>query len=163
MSNFFAYPAFVSRYGDQVDAKGNPLVSARWQTIIINSAYVGSIIGVFLNGFITDWLGYRKTLIFTMVFMIGANFIPFFSTSLPMFLAGELIQGLPWGIFSTLGVSYAADICPLQLRGYMTSWVRIPGALFCAVRLHVKIHACTRARHHANCRASAVASRASRR
>ena len=52
-----------------------------------------------------------------MVFMIGAIFIPFFSTGLEMFLVGGIIQGLPWGVFQTLAISYAADLCPLQLRG----------------------------------------------
>lgn len=123
MSNFFAYTSFLERFGDEADLNGNPIVSARWQTIIINAAYVGSIIGVAINGFLSDWLGYRKTMLIAMIFMIGSIFIPFFATSLPMFLAAGLVQGLPWGVFSTLGVSYAADICPLQLRSYMTSWV----------------------------------------
>ncbi|KAH7160990.1 alpha glucoside transporter [Dactylonectria macrodidyma] len=125
MSNFWAYPAFVERFGDEVDNDGNSIVSARWQTIILNSTQVGSIIGLFINGIVTEWLGYRKTMIITMIAMIGAIFIPFFSTGLPMFLAGGIVQGIPWGIFQTLAVTYAADICPLKLRGYMTSWINM--------------------------------------
>lgn len=53
----------------------------------------------------------------SLVFMIGAIFIPFFSTGLEMFLVGGIIQGLPWGIFQTLAISYAADLCPMHLRG----------------------------------------------
>ncbi|KAG9250038.1 general substrate transporter [Emericellopsis atlantica] len=60
-------------------------------------------------------------MIATMIAMIGAIFIPFFSRGLPMFLAGGVVQGIPWGIFQTLDVTYAADICPLHLRGYTTS------------------------------------------
>ncbi|EXF80193.1 sugar porter family MFS transporter [Colletotrichum fioriniae PJ7] len=125
MSNFYAFPAFMKRYGDQVDANGDPLVSARWQTIINNGTQAGSILGLILNGIITEWIGYKKTMIVAMVAMIGAVFIPFFSNGLPMFLAGALIQGIPWGIFQTLAVTYAADICPMSLRGYMTSWVNM--------------------------------------
>lgn len=86
---------------------------------------VGSIIGLVINGWITEWIGYRKTMIVSMIAMIAAIFIPFFSNGLPMFLAGGLVQGVPWGIFQTLAVTYAADICPLALRGYMTSWINI--------------------------------------
>lgn len=31
--------------------------------------------------------------------MIAAIFVPVFSTSLPMLFAGELVCGIPWGIF----------------------------------------------------------------
>lgn len=59
-----------------------------------------------------------------MLMMIGAIFIPFFSTGLPMYVAGQIVQGIPWGIFQSLAVTYAADICPLSLRHFMTAWVR---------------------------------------
>lgn len=35
-------------------------------------------------------------MVVSMIVMIGAIFIPFFSTSLEMFLIGGIIQGLPW-------------------------------------------------------------------
>ncbi|KAG7139340.1 General alpha-glucoside permease like protein [Verticillium longisporum] len=123
MSNFYPFPMFQKRFGDQVDKDGNPLISAQWQTIINNSGQAGSILGLFINGVITEWIGYRWTMQVAMVAMIGAIFIPFFSTGLPMFVAGAVCQSIPWGIFQTLAVTYAADICPLALRHYMTSWI----------------------------------------
>lgn len=83
----------------------------------------GSILGLILNGWITERIGYRWTMQVSMVAMIAAIFIPFFSTGLPMFVAGAVCQSIPWGVFQTLAVTYAADICPLTLRHYMTSWV----------------------------------------
>jgi SP family general alpha glucoside:H+ symporter-like MFS transporter len=69
---------------------------------------VGCIIGLIINGYITEWFGYKKTMVISMLVMTGAIFIPFFSTSLEMFLVGGIIQGLPWGVFQTLAISYAA-------------------------------------------------------
>lgn len=72
-----------------------------------------------------------------MVAMCGAIFIPVFSTSLPMLFAGELVCGIPWGIFrkychevalirsETLSTAYAAEVCPMALRGYLTSFVNM--------------------------------------
>jgi len=60
-----------------------------------------------------------------MIVMIGTIFIPFFSKSLEMYLVGGILQGIPWGVFQTLAVTYAADICPMSLRGYMTSWINL--------------------------------------
>lgn len=69
-----------------------------------------------------------------MAFMAAAIFLPVFSTSLEMLFAAELVQGkssrpnvrllkgIPWGVFQTLTTAYAADIVPIQLRGYLTSY-----------------------------------------
>ncbi|KAG9252199.1 alpha glucoside transporter [Emericellopsis atlantica] len=125
MSNFYAYPAFKNHYGNQVDPDGGMLISATWQTAISNSTQAGSIIGLIINGIVTEWIGFKKSMIFFMVFLIGAVFIPFFSTGLPMFVAAGIVQGIPWGVFQTLAVTYAADICPVHLRTYMTSWINM--------------------------------------
>lgn len=42
MSNFYAYPTFKEKFGNQVDGNGDPLVSAQWQTIISNSGQVST-------------------------------------------------------------------------------------------------------------------------
>ncbi|KAL2106096.1 hypothetical protein VUR80DRAFT_7303 [Thermomyces stellatus] len=125
MSNFYAYPSFREKFGDQIDENGEPLISAQWQTIINNCGQAGSIFGLFLNGIINERIGYRWTMQVAMLLMIGAIFIPFFSTGLPMFLGGQIAQSIPWGIFQTLAVTYAADICPLSLRHFMTAWINI--------------------------------------
>ncbi|KAJ4322115.1 hypothetical protein N0V94_002583 [Neodidymelliopsis sp. IMI 364377] len=133
MNKFFAFEPFRNRFGDQVNPDGGMLVSSRWQTIILNGTQVGCILGLIINGYITEWIGYKKTMVVSMVVMTGAIFIPFFSTSLEMFLIGGIIQGLPWGVFQTLAISYAADLCPMHLRGYMTSWINmcwVIGGLF---------------------------------
>jgi len=40
-----------------------------------------------------------------------------------MLFVGNMICGFPWGIFQTLTTTYAAEICPMAMRGYLTSWV----------------------------------------
>lgn len=40
MNNFFPFPAFKNRFGDELDSDGGKLVSARWQTIILNGTQV---------------------------------------------------------------------------------------------------------------------------
>lgn len=39
-----------------------------------------------------------------MVAMIGTIFIPVFSTSLGMLLAGSFLMGIPWGIFRMFSI-----------------------------------------------------------
>lgn len=38
-------------------------------------------------------------------------------------LVAEILCGIPWGIFQTLTVTYASEVCPVALRGYLTTYV----------------------------------------
>lgn len=49
MNKFFAFTPFKNKFGDEVDAEGNKLVSARWQTIILNGTQVRHSIVVNLD------------------------------------------------------------------------------------------------------------------
>lgn len=40
MNNFFPFPAFKNRFGDEIDPDGGRVVSSRWQTIILNGTQV---------------------------------------------------------------------------------------------------------------------------
>jgi len=115
MNKFFAFEPFKNRFGDQENPEGGRIVSSRWQTIILNGTQVGCILGLIINGYITEWIGYKKTMVVSMVVMTCAIFIPFFSTSLEMFLIGGIIQGLPWGVFQVSqhdGLSrWKSDLC----------------------------------------------------
>lgn len=46
-----------------------------------------------------------------------------FLQSYPMLLAAEALIAFCWGIFQTLTASYAADLCPIGLRGFATSFI----------------------------------------
>lgn len=38
-------------------------------------------------------------------------------------LAAEILCGIPWGVFQTLTITYASEVCPVALRGYLTTYV----------------------------------------
>ncbi|ORY20425.1 putative general alpha-glucoside permease [Naematelia encephala] len=122
LSNFYAYPAFVSRFGYPA-SDGTYQIPARWQSGLGSAASCGQIIGLLANGVIAERIGYRKTMIAALFAMIGLIFIFFFATSLNMLLAAEFLCGIPWGIFQTLTTSYAAEVAPVALRSYLTTWV----------------------------------------
>jgi MFS transporter, SP family, general alpha glucoside:H+ symporter len=52
-------------------------------------------------------------------------FIVFFSKSLVQLLIGEILLGLPWGVFQTITTTYAAEVCPVALRAYLTTYVNL--------------------------------------
>ena len=52
-------------------------------------------------------------------------FLSFFAFNIQTLLAGQILCGLSWGIFSTLTTTYAAEVMPLNLRGYLTANVNL--------------------------------------
>lgn len=35
----------------------------------------------------------------------------------------EILCGIPWGVFQTLTITYASEVCPVALRGYLTTYI----------------------------------------
>ena len=57
--------------------------------------------------------------------MTGFIFILFFAESLAVFLIGQLFEGIAWGIFQTMTVAYAVEVCPVPLRHILTAYVNL--------------------------------------
>ncbi|KAH0286132.1 sugar transporter [Aureobasidium namibiae CBS 147.97] len=122
INSFYGQPQFQQRFGEQV-SPGKWAISAAWQSGLSNSAVVGQLIGLVLNTEFQDRFGSRHTMMFFMVWLVGAIFIPFFAPSLPVLAVGEALCGIPWGVFQTLSTSYASEVVPTVLRPYVTAYV----------------------------------------
>jgi len=83
LNNFFGFPQFKKKYGTQLP-NGSYEIPAPWQAGLSNGVIVGEIIGLFLNGYISDKIGYRYTLIgclslivcFTAIFFTAQTVCP---------------------------------------------------------------------------------------
>jgi MFS transporter, SP family, general alpha glucoside:H+ symporter len=130
INSFFAFPTFRRNYGTlhvPVDPNQQPThqISPAWQSGLTNAAVTGEILGLMLNGYLTDRFGYHKTMVFTLVWMSLFVFLAFFAVNIEMLLAAQVLCGLPWGIFQTLSTTYAAEVMPVVLRSYLTSNVNL--------------------------------------
>jgi SP family general alpha glucoside:H+ symporter-like MFS transporter len=47
-------------------------------------------------------------------------FISFFGKTLPIQLVGQILCGIPWGVYQTVTTVYASEVLPVNLRGYLT-------------------------------------------
>ena len=65
------------------------------------------------------------TLALCCVWSIGFVFVQFFSTSIGMLCAGEILGGLAYGFYVVIAPTYASEICPLALRGVLTASVNL--------------------------------------
>lgn len=55
--------------------------------------------------------------------IIGFTAIFFTAQNVQSLLVAEILCGIPWGIFQTLTITYASEVCPVALRGYLTTYV----------------------------------------
>ena len=124
IGNFFAFPVFQQAYGSFVPGHGYQ-ISPAWQTALPNGAITGEIIGLCLNGFLTDHFGYKKTVIAALIWLCMFVFLAFFGFNIQMLMASTVLCGLPWGVFQTLSTTYAGEVMPLTLRAYLTSNVNM--------------------------------------
>jgi SP family general alpha glucoside:H+ symporter-like MFS transporter len=117
LNNFFGFPQFKRKYGEQLP-DGTWEIPARWQAGLSNGVVVGEIIGLFLNGWISEAIGYRYTLIICLSLIICFTAIFFTAQTVVHILVAEILCGIPWGVFQTLTITYASEVCPVALRGY---------------------------------------------
>ncbi|KAJ5907605.1 hypothetical protein N7495_000287 [Penicillium taxi] len=122
VNNFYAFPQFNRKYGT-LSTDGTYQVSAAWQAGLSNGAYVGEIIGLLINGWASERFGYRYTIMACLVLVSAWTAIFFTAQSVHALLAAEILCGLPWGVFQTLTITYASEVCPVALRGYLTTYV----------------------------------------
>lgn len=118
----FAYAPFQRQFGNE-QPDGSYQLTADWQSGFSLGAFGGQIIGNHINGIIADRFGYRKTLIGTLVACSAFIFIIFFARSRVQLLIGWMVISIPWGIFQTITITYASEVCPLHLRAYLATYV----------------------------------------
>ncbi|KAK7425782.1 hypothetical protein QQZ08_007758 [Neonectria magnoliae] len=63
--------------------------------VAINGGMVGQIVGLCINGWISDRFGYRKSILGPQCLMIALIFILFFAQNIQTILAGKLLPGIP--------------------------------------------------------------------
>ncbi|PIA88421.1 Maltose permease MAL61 [Cercospora beticola] len=129
LSNFFAYPSFLIRYGQWVGITPQTPVgyqlTAEWQAGLSQGGGAGSIIGCLLAGVIVSRYGSKKAVLGALIALSLAVFVVFFAPNLPVLVLGEVLCGLPWGMLATTAPAYASEILPTALRTYMTSYTNM--------------------------------------
>ncbi|KAG6006882.1 hypothetical protein E4U21_006601 [Claviceps maximensis] len=124
ITSFYALPAFQRKYGDHLGS-GKYEIAAPWQTGLGMGNPIGQILGSLASSYPLHYLGRRKTLAICCCWSIGFVFIQFFATSIGMLCAGEILGGLAYGFYVVIAPTYASEVCPLILRGFLTTSVNL--------------------------------------
>lgn len=125
LKSFYGHPNFLRRFGVPADTEIGYVIPAAWQSGLSNGAAAGGILGLLLNGWAVDRFGPKKVMFAALVALTGIIFIMVFANSLTMLCVAQVLAGFPWGIFQTLSTAYASEVCPIHLRGYLTSYINL--------------------------------------
>ena len=123
LGSLFGFPAFVQRYGYQVGQTDQYTLTAQWQVALGMASNIGNVVGIAINGSLTERFGHKKVLHVALLALTGLIFIQFFAPNVQTLFAGQLLCGIPWGIFTTMGPAFASEVAPLALRSYLETWV----------------------------------------
>ncbi|KAJ6789112.1 hypothetical protein PWT90_08946 [Aphanocladium album] len=123
IGNLYATPQFKRDYG--YPYKDGYNIDAAWQTGLSMGSPVGQVVGAIFAAYPMDYFGRKITFTVCVLLTTGIIFIQFFSRSLPVLLAGELLAGLVLGMFVVIAPAYASEVCPTALRGHLTSYVNL--------------------------------------
>lgn len=125
LGSFFGYPTFRLRYGEYLDEDNGYQISSTWQQRFNCLAAVANIVGALLNGWATAKWGHRKVLIASLFWLSAFVFVVFFAPNIEVLLVGQILCNIPWGVFATTGPSYAAEVTPMAIRGYLTGYINL--------------------------------------
>ncbi len=99
LGNFYAMHSFASKFGHPaaiVDGEQTYQVDVTWQNALGNGTATAQIIGLFINGIVSERIGYRWTMIGALFLITCFIFVQFFAVNIQMLLAGYILSGLPW-------------------------------------------------------------------
>ncbi|KAH7102200.1 general substrate transporter [Auriculariales sp. MPI-PUGE-AT-0066] len=123
IGNLYATPQFQKDFGHLYQGEYN--IPAKWQTGLSMGNPVGQVVGALFAAYPMDYFGRKITFAACVLATAAVVFLQFFSGSLEVLLAGELLAGLILGQFVVIAPAYASEVCPTALRGHLTSFVNL--------------------------------------
>ncbi|GAA5843769.1 hypothetical protein JCM11251_006802 [Rhodosporidiobolus azoricus] len=124
LNSLYAAPVFQAKYGVQ-QPNGSYIIPTAWQSALSSGTNAALIIGIFIGAPLVDRYGYRLTMIGGLLWSFGFGFMILFSNDLTHLIIGNMLCGLPWGLFAVSAVAYSVEVVPTQIRSYMSSYVNL--------------------------------------
>ncbi|KAL1968082.1 hypothetical protein VTN77DRAFT_2212 [Rasamsonia byssochlamydoides] len=122
--NFYALPAFQKHFGVYYPGHGWQ-VPASWQVAMSMGSLVGQIIGAYLVTFPMEGFGRKKTFAVCLVLTAILTCMQFFASSIGVLTASQYLSGIVWGSYCVIATTYASEVLPLRLRGFLTGYINL--------------------------------------
>ncbi|KAF7198335.1 Maltose permease MAL31 [Pseudocercospora fuligena] len=129
IASFFAYPTFKRKYGEWYPKLNDYEISGPWMIGLSNAISVGELIGLAINGYALERFGHRRVMIVSLAVLCGFIAVMVFAPTITVLCVGQVLMGIPWGVFTVMGGAYSSEVCPVALRGYLTSYTALCWAI----------------------------------
>lgn len=123
LGNLYATPQFQRDFGYEFE--GGYIISAPWQTGLSMGNPVGQVVGALISAYPMDMFGRKLTFSVCVILTGLLVFMQFFARSLEVLLVGELLGGLVLGCYVVIAPAYASEVCPMAIRGHLTSYTNL--------------------------------------
>lgn len=122
IGGYYAFPSIQEKYGKYYPGTGYKALS-KWRTALNMANGVADILVALTASSIAERYGFKKTMKGSLFLAIGLLYVVFLSDSIGVLAAGEVLLRIPLGVFQTLAICYAMEICPFILRIYLTMYI----------------------------------------
>ncbi len=92
---------------------------------MVSSGLLGSIIGVFTTGIISDRIGRKKTIIIAAVMFLLSGLGCGFASSFTLLVIARMIGGVGVGMASVISPMYISEFAPADKRGRMVAYYQL--------------------------------------
>ncbi|MGN6353288.1 MAG: sugar porter family MFS transporter [Parafilimonas sp.] len=92
---------------------------------MVSSGLLGSIIGVFATGIISDKIGRKKTIIVAAIMFLLSGFGCGFASSFTLLVIARMIGGIGVGMASVISPMYISEFAPADKRGRMVAYYQL--------------------------------------
>lgn len=92
---------------------------------MVSSGLLGSIIGVFTTGIISDRIGRKKTIIIASVMFLLSGLGCGFASSFTLLVIARMIGGIGVGMASVISPMYISEFAPADKRGRMVAYYQL--------------------------------------
>ncbi|KAJ0381832.1 hypothetical protein COL922a_013763 [Colletotrichum nupharicola] len=96
-----AVTPFAERFGHEVGGKW--VVAARDQQILNAGGTIGIFVSAFATGFVSDFIGRKRTIIIACFICVGGIILQYFSTTVLMLFGGKTVATFGFGLGHSLG------------------------------------------------------------
>jgi SP family general alpha glucoside:H+ symporter-like MFS transporter len=122
--NFYALPAFQQHFGVYYPGHGYQ-IPARWQVAISMGSLVGQVVGAYIVTFPMERFGRKKTFAVCLILTAILTFMQFFASNIGILTASMYLSGIVWGGYCVIATTYASEVLPLRLRGFLTGYINL--------------------------------------
>lgn len=122
--SLYAQPAFKYHMGHELPDHGWE-VPTKWQVAMSMGPIVGQVGGAWAAAIPMDRFGRKNTLAVYLALTCALVFMQVFAPGREVLTASMYLAGFVWGGYHVIAPTYAAEVIPLRLRGFLTTYVSL--------------------------------------